>query len=100
LENANLTTPPWTIRTWFERELPTVAPTPNADYIAVWGPPNALMTYDTDPTTPTIELPVPSWDPDDSGPPRPTMLRIRFTIEDPTGRLPDGQTFEYIINVQ
>ena len=37
-----------------------------------------------------------AWGPDTSDQPRPQMIRIVFTIDDPTGRIADGQTYEYV----
>jgi hypothetical protein len=40
-----------------------------------------------------------AWGPDTANQPRPSLIRIVFTIDDPTGRLPEGQTFEYVFKV-
>jgi hypothetical protein len=48
----------------------------NEHYTAVWGP-----------------------DTDALGIKRPKMIRIIATVDDPNGRLSDGQTFEYVINL-
>jgi prepilin-type N-terminal cleavage/methylation domain-containing protein len=32
-------------------------------------------------------------------PPKPSMIRITMTIDDPNSRLPDGQTYEYVITL-
>ncbi len=37
-----------------------------------------------------------AWGPND---PRPKMIRITFTLDDPQGRTPDGQTFEYVFEL-
>jgi prepilin-type N-terminal cleavage/methylation domain-containing protein len=37
-----------------------------------------------------------AWGPND---PKPKMIRIIFTIDDPTGKLPEGQTFEYVFTL-
>jgi prepilin-type N-terminal cleavage/methylation domain-containing protein len=31
--------------------------------------------------------------------PHPSLIRVTFTLDDPTGRLPDGQTYQYIFKV-
>ena len=31
--------------------------------------------------------------------PKPKMIRIIFTLDDPNGKLPEGQTFEYVFNL-
>ena len=53
----------------------------DAEYAAAWQPPG---TY----------LPPGSVDP-----PRPKMLRVTMTIDDPRGRLPGGNLYEYIIEL-
>jgi prepilin-type N-terminal cleavage/methylation domain-containing protein len=67
---------------WIERSLPVAtAPRdygnggmPNGqDYLVAWGP-----------------------DSDAAGIPRPKMIRITFTLDDPSGRLSDGQTFQFV----
>jgi hypothetical protein len=40
-----------------------------------------------------------AWGPDTPGASYPTLIRFVFTIDDPTGRLPEGQTFEYVFRV-
>jgi hypothetical protein len=40
---------------------------------------------------------VAAWGPSDSI--KPQMIRIIVTVDDPSGRLPDGQTYEYVINL-
>ena len=37
-----------------------------------------------------------AWGPND---PKPKMIRIIITLDDPTGKLPDGQTFEYVFTL-
>jgi hypothetical protein len=37
-----------------------------------------------------------AWGPND---PKPKLIRITLTISDPTGRLPDGQTYQYVFPV-
>jgi hypothetical protein len=43
-----------------------------------------------------------AWGPNDlrkGSPTRPKMLRITMTVDDPNGRLTEGQTFEYVIDL-
>ena len=43
-----------------------------------------------------------AWAPNDlrkGSPTRPKMLRITMTVDDPNGRLTEGQTFEYVIDL-
>lgn len=42
---------------------------------------------------------VAAWGPDTVGAPRPLMLRIVFTLDDPTGRLAAAQTYEYVVKL-
>jgi hypothetical protein len=37
--------------------------------------------------------------PESDGWPLPKMLRYTIAIDDPTGRLPDGQTYEYVMEL-
>jgi prepilin-type N-terminal cleavage/methylation domain-containing protein len=55
------------------------------EYIVAWQPPG---TY-KDPAT---DAPV-------ADPPKPMMVRITMTIDDPDSRLPEGQTYEYVIEL-
>lgn len=76
-----------------------------------------IVFADASLTAPTTSLPLPpsggdyaapgvlgtnnyytaAWGPNDTN--RPKMLRIIATVDDPNGRLSDGQTFEYVINL-
>jgi hypothetical protein len=62
----------------FEKSFPTAAadygPTSTAftPYICAWGPSDTV---------------------------RPKMIRITMTLTDPLGRLPNGQTFEYVFSL-
>jgi hypothetical protein len=38
-----------------------------------------------------------AWGPNDTV--KPSLIRIIVTLADPAGRLPDGQTFEFVINL-
>ena len=67
-----------------ERHLPWPGATPPADY-ALSMLPDA--TY------------VVAWGPDTADQPRPKMIRIVVTIDDPEGRIAEGQTFEYVFRV-
>lgn len=58
-------------------------PAQGAEYIVAWQP---AGSYGLD----ASNNPIPE-------PPRPKMLRITMKIDDPNGRLPDGQTYEYVI---
>ena len=40
-----------------------------------------------------------AWGPDTVDQPRPKMVRIIVTIDDPDGRIAEGQTFEYVFRV-
>jgi prepilin-type N-terminal cleavage/methylation domain-containing protein len=40
-----------------------------------------------------------AWGPDTADQPRPKMIRIVITIDDPDGRIAEGQTFEYVYRV-
>jgi hypothetical protein len=40
-----------------------------------------------------------AWGPDTAAAPRPSMIRIVFTIDDPSGRLPSPQTYQYVIKL-
>jgi prepilin-type N-terminal cleavage/methylation domain-containing protein len=40
-----------------------------------------------------------AWGPDTADQPRPKMIRIVVTIDDPDGRIAEGQTFEYVYRV-
>jgi type II secretory pathway component PulJ len=42
---------------------------------------------------------VAAWGPDTAGSPRPQMLRIVFTLDDPSGRLSAAQTYEYVVKL-
>jgi Tfp pilus assembly protein PilV len=67
----------------FEMVLPTAAaPVAPADYIS---------TMTSTPAAPAQYIC--AWGPND---PKPRMIRITMTVDDPGGRLGDGQTFEYI----
>ena len=44
-----------------------------------------------------------AWGPNDlakGSPTRPKMIRITMTVDDPNGRMTEGQTFEYVIDLQ
>ncbi len=85
--NALLAATPALKPAWIERTLPTAAApvdygnggTPAAsaakgpDYLVAWGP-----------------------DSDAAGIPRPKMIRITMVLDDPSGRLSDGQTFQFV----
>jgi prepilin-type N-terminal cleavage/methylation domain-containing protein len=79
---ATITPTPNPVEAPFERFLPVAPPTANPNYICVWGPPGSYVL-----------------EPGESEPPRPSKLRIVVTLDDPNGRLPDGQTFEHVINL-
>lgn len=83
----------------FEREFPDTAPgtvdyanvpgmLPTARYTCMWGPD---VFVDTDLLLPT------SLDPTLS--PLPQMLRITFVLDEPNGRLAEGQTYEFVITL-
>ena len=40
-----------------------------------------------------------AWGPDTAGSPRPLMLRIVFALDDPSGRLSEAQTYEYVVRL-
>jgi hypothetical protein len=40
-----------------------------------------------------------AWGPDTTNSPYPTLIRFVFTIDDPSGRIADGQTSEYVFKV-
>lgn len=58
-------------------------PALDAEYTAAWQPPGTYVL-----TAPNTEEP-----------PRPTMVRVTMTIDDPQGRLTGGQTYEYVIEL-
>jgi hypothetical protein len=62
----------------------TFAVNQDGEYIAAWQPSG---TY-----TDAAGAPV-------GDPPKPTMVRITMTIDDPDSRLPEGQTYEYVIEL-
>ena len=66
----------------FEKNLP-ISPVPT-NYATAWSNPPATPLPDYECV----------WGPSD---PKPRMIRITMTIDDPTGKLPDGQTFQYVI---
>lgn len=71
----------------FEKVLPTAAALrPNGDYATV-------DLYFTSGNTPNY---ICAWGPGD---PKPKMIRIVMTIDDATGKLADGQTFEYVFKL-
>jgi prepilin-type N-terminal cleavage/methylation domain-containing protein len=62
-------------------------------YAAIWGPSGSYgYLPSTDPANPA---PVPI-----KGPPLPRLIRIIITLDDPNGRLNEGQTFEYVFRLQ
>lgn len=73
----------------FERVLPIRGTPPGAgadtlaQYVCVWGP--TVATYL--PAVPTVL------------PPRPQYIRITAVIDDPSGRIAEGQSYEYVIKV-
>ena len=70
---------------FIERRLPW--PSPSAP------PSNYTVSMDAD------DKYVVAWGPDTVDQPRPKMIRIVVTIDDPDGRIADGQTFEYVFRV-
>jgi prepilin-type N-terminal cleavage/methylation domain-containing protein len=40
-----------------------------------------------------------AWGPDTNDQPRPKMIRVVVTIDDPDGRIAEGQTFEYVFRI-
>jgi prepilin-type N-terminal cleavage/methylation domain-containing protein len=62
----------------------TAAPEQGSEYVAAWLP--AGNYYDA--TGALV-----------ADPPKPSMIRITMTVDDPNGRLPAGQTYEYVINL-
>jgi prepilin-type N-terminal cleavage/methylation domain-containing protein len=78
---------------FFERRCPNdppnataLGPPPN-DYTNVTGGMRSDGVY------------VAAWGPDTGDQPRPKMIRIVVTIDDPDGRIAEGQTFEYVYRV-
>jgi prepilin-type N-terminal cleavage/methylation domain-containing protein len=62
-------------------------------YAAIWGPSGSYgYLPSTDPSNPN---PVPI-----KAPPLPRLIRIIVTLDDPNGRLNEGQTFEYVFRLQ
>lgn len=66
-----------------------------ADTLTAYGVPAASRTCERTTASGTYLC---AWGPDTeaSGCPWPKMIRIVLTLEDPSGRLPDGKTFEYV----
>jgi hypothetical protein len=56
----------------------------DAEYTAAWQPPGTYVDAGGV-TRPDV--------------PKPSMVRITMTIDDPSGRLPEGQTYEYVIEL-
>jgi hypothetical protein len=42
---------------------------------------------------------VAAWGPDTADSPRPTLLRIVFSLDDPSARLDSAQTYEFVIRL-
>ncbi len=62
---------------------------PEPEYTVAWQPPGTYENFATAADR-TDFLP---------DPPRPRMLRVTMTIDDPAGRLPTGQTYEYVVDL-
>jgi hypothetical protein len=70
---------------FIERVFPSPAP-PN-NYVSGAGSMSAGSRY------------IVAWGPDTDRQPKPSMIRIVYTIDDPAGRVADGQTFEYVFRI-
>lgn len=66
---------------------------PNLDvfYVAAWSP----IYPDWSGGAPTAQAEAS----DLTAPPKPTMIRVTMVIDDPSGRLPEGQQYEYVIQL-
>lgn len=62
----------------------TNSPGIGASYIVAWQPPGTYVDATGAPV---------------GDPPKPLMIRVSLTIDDPAGRLPEGQTYEYVIEL-
>jgi prepilin-type N-terminal cleavage/methylation domain-containing protein len=87
--------PPSPTNSFVERVLPRSTPQtpfgPPPQYYADYRNPGGGM--------PTNGQYVVAWGPDTNDQPRPKMIRIVVTIDDPEGRIAEGQTFEYVYRV-
>jgi prepilin-type N-terminal cleavage/methylation domain-containing protein len=90
LSTGTLTVPPDS----FERSFPAPVPLPNYAHPRSGMAPNASTT---DPGGGDPHRYIAAWGPDVDSTiyKKPSLIRIVFTIDDPSGRVAEGQTFEY-----